>query len=145
MIENGTLLHEPLLDVNVSDKFERGMLGIVLSNDSTRNVTNVYLYFTEAKIGDGKDVCSSTRHCVQAYEPIGNRLYKYDLAENKSKLLNPRLILDLPKYRGASHNGGVILVGPAGKIYLTVGELGVLKGVVSNHVNGIFLMVEEVF
>jgi aldose sugar dehydrogenase len=136
MIEKGTLLPEPILDVNVSNKFERGMLGIALSSNLNTNVTNAYLYFTETKTADGKDVCSSTRHCLKAFEPMGNRLYKYDLAENKSKFLNPRLILEMPNYYGAVHNGGVILFGPDGNIYLTVGELGVRKGIISNHVNG---------
>lgn len=136
MIENGKLLSEPLLDVNVSDKFERGMLGIALHKRGNSNISYVYLYFTEAKSGDGKDVCSSTAHCVPANEPIGNRLYKYELALNSNKLLNPKLILDLPKYRGAAHNGGVILFGPDGNIYLTVGELGAGKSLVSNHANG---------
>ncbi len=122
MIENGTVLPIPLLDVNVSNKFERGMLGIALSR-SESNVTNVFLYFTQANDSDGKDSCADSTHCSQTNEPVGNRVYKYELAENKSKLLNPRLLLDLPARPGAEHNGGVILIRPDRNILMPVGAV----------------------
>jgi glucose/arabinose dehydrogenase len=136
MVENGTLLPVPLLDVNVSNKFERGMLGVAISNEFEKNVTNVFLYFTEANDGDGKDTCVDSTHCSPIDEPVGNRLYKYDLSPNKTKLLNPRLILDLPAIPGAEHNGGVILIRPDGNIYLTVGAVASTKSTASNKING---------
>jgi len=136
MISNGVLLEKPILDVNVSTKFERGMDGIATWHDKEANSTYVYLYFTQAKSGDGKDICTNTTHCDPRYEPIGNRLYRYTLAENKSKLENPKLILALPASPGAVHNGGVILFDKRGNIFLTVGELGSRNTLMSNKRNG---------
>jgi hypothetical protein len=42
--------------------------------------------------------------CNEGNNPLGNRLYRYDLADNK--LVNPKLLLDLPAKPGQSHNGG---------------------------------------
>jgi aldose sugar dehydrogenase len=104
----------PLLDNNVAndrEKYgnqeERGMLGIAVSR-IIPNKTFVFLYFTEAKEKDGG-------------EPIGNRLYRYELVNNK--LVNPRMLLDLPAEPGPSHNGGVLAIGLDDNIYAVVGNL----------------------
>ena len=47
-ILNNTLLKDPLLDVNVANERERGLLGIATSKDSS-NKTYVYLYYTESE------------------------------------------------------------------------------------------------
>ena len=39
---------EPLLDVNVANDANRGMLGIAVSKGKEINSTNIILYFTEA-------------------------------------------------------------------------------------------------
>ena len=53
---------------------------------------------------------------------LGNRLYRYELIDNK--LLNPKLLLDLPAFPGISHNGGVLKIGPENKsIYLIIGNV----------------------
>jgi glucose/arabinose dehydrogenase len=70
-VVNGTVLQEPILDVAVATKDERGMLGI----DVAQNIgyTYVFLYYTEAKGQDGED--------LRGIEPpLGNRLYRYELA-----------------------------------------------------------------
>ena len=57
-IVNGTMEKEPLLDVNVANQVERGMLGIAKQKHANRS-TYVFLYYTEdANDGD---------------EPVGNR------------------------------------------------------------------------
>ena len=123
-ISNNTLLMDPLLDVNVANERERGLLGIATSNDSN-NKTYVYLYYTESE-SDGNDFCpkkkySPVNYCNPAYEPIGNRLYKYELKNDK--LVNPKLLLDLPAFPTPSHNGGVIRIGPDNNLYITIGDL----------------------
>ena len=85
-IVNGTLSSEPLLDVKVATEGEEGMLGIAVTNVKNNNNQNdqpqyVFLYYTEAKIKDGG-------------EPIGNRLYRYQLVNDT--LVNPKLILRSP-------------------------------------------------
>lgn len=129
-IVNGTVLSDPLLDVNVANKNERGMLGIAvdpkpLFNETKENKTQnqetnnlyVFLYYTESMNEDGEDVTNNK-------EPLGNRLYRYELVNNK--LVNPKLLLDLPTNVTGIHNGGKIAIGPDDNIYLTIGDLGIL-------------------
>lgn len=128
-ILNGEILEEPILDVNVNGEDERGLLGIAASNNSTVGKTYVFLYYTEAERGtqvgeedddnDGEEKTSTG----DGGQPIGNRLYRYELSENRSKLVNPKLLLDLPYLPGPAHNGGAITIGPDNNIYLAVGEL----------------------
>jgi aldose sugar dehydrogenase len=103
---NGSISDQPLLDVNVANKIERGMLGIALS----KRLGNIYvfIYFTEADSKDGG-------------KPLGNRLYRYELLNDK--LVEPRLLLDLPASPGAGRNGGAVSIGPDGYVYLSVGDI----------------------
>jgi glucose/arabinose dehydrogenase len=107
---NGQLEKEPLLDVNVANEAERGMLGIAVSKNSTNHKTYVFLYYTESKDEDGG-------------EPEGNRVYRYELVDNK--LINPKLLLDLPYLPGPAHNGGALTIGPDNNVYVIVGNLHV--------------------
>ena len=67
-IVNDTLEPEPLIDVNVAaGAGERGMLGIALSKNVIH--TYVFVYFTESEFDGGT--------------PIGNRLYRYELLDDK--------------------------------------------------------------
>jgi aldose sugar dehydrogenase len=130
-IQNGTMLAEPLLDVNVNGEDERGLLGIGVSKNATVSKTYVFLYYTEAENGTQEseggaednsngEAQSSTGDSGQ---PTGNRLYRYELTDNGSKLVNPTLLLDLPYQPGPAHNGGAMTIGPDNNIYLAVGEL----------------------
>jgi aldose sugar dehydrogenase len=111
-VVNGSIQNTFLLDVSVANGVERGMLGIAV-NENKSGFTNVYLYFTES-VQDGDDVSESK-------QPLGNRLYRYDLVGNE--LVNPKLLLDLPATPDSAHNGGKILVSSEGHVYLTIGEL----------------------
>jgi Glucose/sorbosone dehydrogenases len=136
-IVNGTVMAEPVLDVNVATAFERGLLGIALAkNDNNTTQGNhriVYLYYTESQ-HDGNDKCFDSTKCAEQNQPLGNRLYKYELVDNK--LVNPKLLLDLPASPGSSHNGGSISIGPDNNIYLTIGEVSYRDGQISNNDNG---------
>lgn len=109
---NGIVQNDSLLDVAVANGVERGLLGIAVKKTNT-SITHVFLYFTES-VKDGDDVSEKKT-------PIGNRLYRYDLVNDK--LVNPKLILDLPSTPGSAHNGGEILLDGKGNIYLTIGDL----------------------
>ena len=76
----------------------------------------------------------SIASCSKENEPLGNRLYRYELVDNK--LVNPKLLLDLPTSSGASHNGGPLLIGPDNNIYLPMGEGGYMGGQISNNDDG---------
>jgi aldose sugar dehydrogenase len=117
-IVNGNKLEEPVLDVDVSS--QDGMLGIAVPNgpkisssalpssNEDNSSKDVFLYYTEAQ--DEGDP-----------EGIGNRLYKYQLVNNK--LINPNLLLDLPA-SGRMHHGGEIIIGPDNNVYVVIGEVG---------------------
>jgi glucose/arabinose dehydrogenase len=131
-ITNGEILQEPLLQVDVNSKDERGLLGIASAgseevNENVTKTTNttsttattplaatyVFLFFTEAGESKG-DV------------PAGNRVYKYELVKgddgNTLKLINPTLLLDLPAGPDDSHVGGMLDIGPDNNLYLSLGD-----------------------
>jgi glucose/arabinose dehydrogenase len=128
-IVNGVLLKEPLLDVNVANKRERGMLGIATATaisstakrDQKDETTYVFLYYTRSEKSDGSDVCPETYSCELGTYPIGNQLYRYELNDNR--LINPVLLLNLPAWPAPSHNGGIIKIGPDNNLYITIGDL----------------------
>lgn len=122
-ILNGNLLEKPVLDLNVANKIERGLLGIAVANQTLKNDANektyIYLFYTQS-LKDGNDVCSGATVCDENTNPLGNRIYRFEWTDNK--LINPNLILDIPAGPGADHNGGVIKVGPDGNIYVLAGD-----------------------
>lgn len=133
-VTNGVMNPNPLLDVNVATDGYRGMLGIATS--TSNNITNIFLYFTEANTRDGDDTDKSNPK-----DPLGNRVYKYELKENH--LVKPKLLLDLPALPGPRHPGGIIEIGPDNNLYVTVGDIdGTFKEkyetMAQNYRNGSF-------
>src|SRR5215208_1635613 len=139
-IVNGKMLPEPLLQVDVASSDERGLLGIAIASkeeeeqqekegengedaamtttetttesgfsSSSSPSTYVFLFFTEA--GQSKDGT-----------PAGNRVYRYELVDDNTKLANPTLLIDLPAWPDDSHVGGVLNIGPDNNLYLTIGD-----------------------
>jgi glucose/arabinose dehydrogenase len=106
-IINGQMLEEPVLDVNVANQVERGILGIAVGTPDQGH-TYVYLFYTEAEEVDNG-------------QPLGNRVYRYEFTNGK--LINPTLLLDLPYLPGPAHNAGIINIGPDGNVYVITGNL----------------------
>src|SRR5215207_968882 len=112
------MLEEPLLDVNVANDVERGQLGIAVLKNKSTDVTYVFLYYTEGAEGEdedsgggeGQDRGRDEEEGRDNSEAIGNRLYRYELSEDGTKLVNPKMLLDLPYELGPAHNGGVIAI-----------------------------------
>jgi aldose sugar dehydrogenase len=134
-IVNGTIMPEPILDINVANRGERGMLGIAvlmtLESGSQDPIIYVFVYGTMSQTKDAEDY----NNTGNAIEPLGNRLHRYELVDNHSKLVNPKLLLDLPASPGPLHNGGVVKVRDYGDVYLTIGDVrtpGNLQTVISN-------------
>ena len=129
-IVNGKISGQPLLDVNVANSVERCMCGIAISKHNS--TIFVFLYYTEINGKDGED--------RQGKEPIANRLYRYELVDNK--LVNPTILLDLPATPGPRHNGGFIIIGPDNNLYVSIGDIdGSFRGpdsqtVTQNYQNG---------
>jgi aldose sugar dehydrogenase len=110
-VTNGIISDNPLLDVNVANSVERGMLGVAVSKNDSK--TFVFLYYTEI---NGKD--SDDR---KGLPPEANRVYRYELVNNK--LLDPTPLLDLPANPGSRHNGGAIELGPDNNLYIPIGDV----------------------
>lgn len=110
-VTNGIVSNQPLLDVNVANSVERGMLGVAVSKNISK--TFVFLYFTEI---NGKDY--DDRLGIQ---PEANRVYRYELVNNE--LVNPIRLLDLPAHPGSRHNGGAIELGPDNNLYIPIGDV----------------------
>jgi hypothetical protein len=92
-VVDGQLLDNPLLQIDVSEKDERGLLGIAVNekqeNNSNSSIIpsqnkdtshNVFLYYIicEGKNGDCK-----------------NQIYRYDLDNKNNVLVNPKLLLSI--------------------------------------------------
>ena len=124
LISNGVMQDTPVLEVPVDSKNERGLLGIAISRGN-ENATStpasgqsptVFLYYTE-----------------QGEEELRNRVYKYQW--NGQSLVNPVLLLDLPAGPGTNHQGGKMVLGPDGYLYVVIGELQ-REGQLQNIENG---------
>jgi glucose/arabinose dehydrogenase len=100
---------QTVLELDVSTDDSRGLIGIDLYQNGSN--TFVFLYYTESSSSrDGEG------------DPIGNRLYRYELSDDKSSLINARLLLDLPAGPGSMDNGGPVLVGPDNYVYFSSGS-----------------------
>ena len=104
---DGSTLPNPVLDVEVSNLYETGLLGIASKGSS------VYLYYTEA-VHDGE-------------KPIANNIYKYKWIDNT--LQDPVLIKSLPAYpESLIHNGGAMVVGKDDTVYAVIGDQKMVRG-----------------
>jgi len=147
-IVSGKMLPEPVLRVPVANNEERGMLGIGIAKHATNVTTNgkeeptyVFLYYTQSGGGKNGDDRSGGGHT--GIQPVGNRLYRYDLDQaHNDKLINPKLLLNLPAIpvyassRETNHNGGKVVVGPDKNVYVIIGDVGRHQGQAQNVGNG---------
>ena len=113
-IVNGQLFGDVLIDLPVSNKGERGLLGIAIPVAEEDQDRKVFIYYSE----------SPTRTDDYEDDPLGNRLYEYVL-ENDN-LTRSKLLLDVPFHSPGGtgyHVGGELLLGPDQNLYLTAGDM----------------------
>jgi glucose/arabinose dehydrogenase len=118
-IVNGEILPEPLLSLDISSGDERGMLGIAIAKDNS--ITDFDAFGAES-INANQHVFLFFSESQLAEFPIGNRIYKYELVNDNTKLANPTLLIDLPAFPDDSHVGGVLKIGPDNNLYFIVGD-----------------------
>ena len=156
-IIDGQVQREPVLDVAVANDNgtnERGLLGMAVVKLLNETKTYVFLYYTES--GDGQ-----TGSDANGVVPAGNRLYRYELVEEENgnngggtdnsssttmKLINPKLLLDLPARPGPRYNGGPLLVSQekngtttgtaTTSVYLMIGDLDHHESQAENYKKG---------
>lgn len=102
VIQDGTLLEEPVASLRVADVFDGGLLGVAVHpNFSENNFLYVFYTYTE----DGK---------------LWNKVLQ--ITESNNKLQDAKTILD--KIPGSQFsNGGIIKFGPDGKLYIATGTV----------------------
>jgi aldose sugar dehydrogenase len=110
-----------VLDLDVNNASERGLLGIAL-HPSFPGTPHVFLYWTQSTTGADTGVFSET-------PLLGNRVDRY--VWNGSNLTFDRNIIqlraiqqDAGQAERGNHDGGVLRFGPDGKLYVFVGDLG---------------------
>ena len=130
-IVNGAL-HSTPLDLAVNNASERGLLGIALHQKFSQNGF-VYLFWTESSTG------SDTAN-VDQVPLLGNRVDRY--VWNGSTLTFDRNLIKLRAWQPdagqpsrGNHNGGVLRVGPDGKVYIVFGDNG-RRGFLQNITSG---------
>ena len=128
---DGQVQDNPLVDLPVATKIERGLLGIVASKHLDGK-TFVFLSYTESGNNeDGSDVSNNI-------EPLGNRLYRYQYVDGQ--LIDPVLLLDLTaipnNVNRTDHNGGKVTIGPDNNVYMIIGEVGGHRTQAQNIENG---------
>jgi glucose/arabinose dehydrogenase len=102
VLENGTLLPEPLAVVVVDNNNERGLSGIAIHPDFENN-GYFYLYFTVKDAGH-------------------NRVSRFTSAGNHVVPGSELIMLDLSPLSGTIHNAGAMAFGPDSTLYISVGD-----------------------
>jgi glucose/arabinose dehydrogenase len=120
-IVNGNILSEPLLDLNVANAVERGLISIAVAKNSSE--TFVFTYHVQSGGNeDGDDA-------KKGIKPQGSLVSRFELMDNK--LVNPKLLLYInttpqKTYDNVNHEahhvGGKIIVGPDKYLYIIVGD-----------------------
>ncbi len=102
IVENGQLLPDPFLDIEVDNFNERGMNGIALDPNFAEN-HYLYVYYT----------VKNEHH---------NRLSRFTAAGNFVVAGSEVVLLDFEPMSGGIHNGGSMVFGADGKLYITTGD-----------------------
>ena len=103
VIENGSLLPTPFVQLPVSADGERGLLGIAFHPDFETNQL-VYLYYTTEEGG------------------AHNRISRFTANGNVAVPGSEEILVELEPLGAIFHNGGAMAFGPDDKLYVAVGD-----------------------
>lgn len=153
---NGVLQAQPVLDLAVNSNSERGLLSLVL-HPNFPATPFVYIRWTQSSTGADSGVVSEV-------PLLGNRVDRFIWDPAAGTLTQDINLITLrsrqtdnvavPGHPGTTnvaeqgnHNGGVMRIGPDGKLYLFMGDQG-RRGWLQNLPNGPFLtppMMDDTF
>jgi glucose/arabinose dehydrogenase len=102
VVENGVLLEDPLIVLDVDNYNERGLSGIAVHPDFENNGF-LYLYYTVPLAGY-------------------NRLVRIKTIGNYADPLSEETLFEFDVLTGTVHNAGAMAFGPDGKLYLATGD-----------------------
>lgn len=104
VIQNGQLLAEPFVTLNVDDTGERGLLGLAFDPGFPQQ-PYVYVYYTSPS------------------PVLRNRISRFTANGNRAVAGSEVILLDLdPLTTAGNHNGGALHFGADGKLYAAVGD-----------------------
>lgn len=104
VISKGRLLSKPFARFRVNSEGERGLLGVALDPNFSRN-GYVYVYHTTS------------------WKPLHNRVIRLQAKGNRAKAGSRKLIFRLSNLTSArNHNGGALHFGKDGRLYVAVGD-----------------------
>src|SRR5262249_42753897 len=134
-VVNGVVV-ATVLDLPVNSASERGLLGIALDPESIHN-NGVYLYWTQSSTG-------SDSANLADVPLLGNRVDRYvwnlatqTLAPDRNIIMLHAFQADANQPMRGNHDGGKILFGPDGKLYIQIGDNG-RRGQLQNLASGPF-------
>jgi aldose sugar dehydrogenase len=132
-VMNGTI-QSTVLDLPVNFGSERGLLGIALHPEFPTN-PGVYLYWTESTTGNDTSVLSET-------PLLGNRVDRFTwdgstLTFDQNIIRLRAIQQDAGQPERGNHDGGVLRLGPDGKLYIFFGDQG-RRGQLQNLPDGPF-------
>ena len=120
---DGSLDLDPVLDLAVHSRSERGLLGIARDPDFINN-QHVYLYYTESPTGEDTQ---------ENPDDARNKVARFTW--NGSALVDRKEILDLPVTPGYNHVSGVLRFGHDDRLYVILGDLN-RQGLMQNIDDG---------
>lgn len=108
VIDNGQVLSQAVLDISslVSDGPEQGLLGLAIHPKFQENGF-IYINYTDNAPG-----------------PQNTQVIRYTVTNNVANPASAKTILSFPQPR-SNHNGGMMLFGPDGYLYIGTGDGGV--------------------
>ena len=134
-VVNGVIVGTAL-DLAVNSASERGLLGIALQPDFA-HTKGVYLYWTQSSTG-----ADSTN--LADVPLLGNRVDRFVWDPGTQTLTFDKNIIMLRSFQAdagqpmrGNHDGGKILFGPDGKLYIQIGDQG-RRGQLQNLASGPF-------
>ncbi|MFN2384812.1 MAG: sorbosone dehydrogenase family protein [Thermoanaerobaculia bacterium] len=115
IVVGGVLQRAAALDhTGVTDdtQYETGFLGIAL-HPNFATTGELYIYYTR-----------SSPCPISGFPPRCNRLSKFTMSGNTISAASEVLILDNISAASGNHNGGTVLIGPDGKLWIAPGDSG---------------------